>query len=301
MAGKLAADPIAGYIAFKSTRAGLPRAWSERAMSRRAFLAALASVARAAEPSPLVAMPKGFLRKPSVEGKLPAVILIHGGLREMPLNKLKESAMGRMPSRFVQAGYVTAVITYNSRDDDPQSVASLEDCLAALQYLRMLSYVDSRSVVIYGCSGGGDLALETAAAADVCAIVAEEPASMMFTGVFNSSTPKKGERYTPADATAICENPKQYYKGLNRKNTNTKLGQLRCPILILQGDQSLVNRYNAEVLIPELKSWRKELQVITYPGQGHCFGFQGQKGSEKLFQDVDAFCRRYVPAQPRTA
>jgi acetyl esterase/lipase len=244
-------------------------------------------------------MPRGFLRKPAGEGRFPAVMIIHGGLREMPLDSLKELAMATTPTRFVNAGYVTAVITYRSRDVDPQSGDSLEDCMAALQFIRMMPYVDSRSVIVYGCSGGGDLALEIAAAADICAIVAEEPASMLFTGMFNTGTPKKGDRYTAADAAPLMENPKALYTRPYQKRTSAKIGRIHCPILIVQGDQHPVNRFNAQILIPELKTWEKKLEVITYPGQGHCFGFQGREGSDKLFRDVDAFCKRNLPLQPR--
>ncbi len=42
------------------------------------------------------------------------------------------------------AGYVVAIITYRSRDHDPQSTVSLEDCLAAVDHLRRLPCVDNR-------------------------------------------------------------------------------------------------------------------------------------------------------------
>ncbi|MBI4910799.1 MAG: alpha/beta hydrolase [Acidobacteria bacterium] len=267
-------------------------------MNRRLFLTAFTTcVTRAA--APLQEMPRGFLRKPEGAGKFPAVILIHGGLREMPVEQLRKSAMGVMPGRFAEAGYVVAIVTYRSRDHDPQSPDSLEDCMAALQFMRMLPYVDSRSIVAYGCSGGGDLTLEMACAGDLAAIIAEEPASMMFTGTFNSASAKEGERYTPADSAPITANPKKYYTRAMQKNVDRKLSQMRCPVMIVQGDQSPVNRYNADVLIPALQSWRKVLEVKTYPGRPHCFGFQGRAGSEQLFRDVDTFCRKHLPVKPR--
>jgi hypothetical protein len=47
-----------------------------------------------------------------------------------------------------------------------------------------LPYVDATSIVVFGCSGGGDMALEIPAADTVAATVCEEPASVMFTGIF---------------------------------------------------------------------------------------------------------------------
>src|SRR4051812_33529317 len=58
---------------------------------------------------------------------------------------------------------------------------------------------------------GGDLALEIAAATEICAIVPEEPASHLLTGVYNADVPKKGERYTPADGFFISGNPRRFY------------------------------------------------------------------------------------------
>lgn len=98
----------------------------------------------------------GFLRKPPGAGPFPAVVVIHPGLVTFPTARLKTIALAAQPSRFLAAGYVVAVVTYRSRDVDPQTTVSLADSLAAMDYVRKLSYVDPKSIVIYGCSGGGD-------------------------------------------------------------------------------------------------------------------------------------------------
>ena len=135
----------------------------------------------------------GFLRKPPGDGPFPAVVLIHGGLMTWPSERLRQFVIASaMPSRFLAAGYVVATMTYRSRNVDPQSRVSLDDSLAAVEFLERRPYVNAASVVVYGCSGGGDLALAVASEKRVAAIVAEEPASIMFTGVWNSSSPKAG-------------------------------------------------------------------------------------------------------------
>lgn len=246
---------------------------------------------------------QGILRKPPGSGPFPAVVWIHGGLQTRPLDALKGLALNQAnPSRFLAAGYVVAVITYRSRDHDPQAKVSLEDCLAAIDHLRRLSFVDPKSIVIYGCSGGGDLALEVAAATEVCAIVPEEPASILFTGIFNAKFPKKGERHTPLDAAPISENPKHYYTPDYQKLTREKISRIRCPILIVQGDQHRINHFNAEVLIPELRSAGKTLEVITYPGEPHCFAFSGNQrpaAAFKAFQDTNTFYLRHLKTKPK--
>ena len=247
---------------------------------------------------------EGFLRKPPGAGPFPAVVMIHGGLVIRPTQQLKAYALDApLPSRFLAAGYVVAVITYRSRDDDPQSRVSLEDSVAAVNHLRELSYVDSKSVVIYGCSGGGDLALEIAAATDVAAIAPEEPATVLFSGIFNKEFPKSGQRHTPADAAPISAEPKSYYTTKYQTLTREKISRIRSPILIVQGDQHSINRFNRDVLIPELQSAGKALEVITYPGEPHCFAFGSQPASAvsalKAFQDSDTFFRRHINTQPK--
>ena len=249
---------------------------------------------------------QGFLRKPPGPGPFPAVVVIHGGLVTLPTERVRDLALGVQPSRLLAAGYVVAVITYRSRDHDPQSTVSLADSLAAVAHVRQLPYVDRGSVVVSGCSGGGDLALEVAAATDVAAIVPEEPATVLLTGIFNTSFAKQGERYTPLDAAPISADPARYYTAEYQSRTRAKLAKIRAPILILQGDQQPINRFNAAVLIPELKAAGKMLEVMTYPGEPHCFAFSGSgprtprpAAALKAFEDTDRFVRRYLQTQPK--
>jgi hypothetical protein len=143
--------------------------------------------------------------------------------------------------------------------------------------------------------------LEIAAVTDVCAIVPEEPASVLLTGVYNASLPKKGERYTPADDAVLSENPKGYYTPEFQKLTRAKLTRIQCPILIVQGDVRRINSFNAEVLIPELRATGKKLEVLTYAGEPRCFCFYGEGPrtprpaiSLKAFNDMASFCQRHV-------
>jgi dipeptidyl aminopeptidase/acylaminoacyl peptidase len=256
-----------------------------------------------------------FLRKPPGGGPFPAVLIIHGGLTTWREEDLKTYSLnGATPSRFLAAGYAVLATTYRSRDGDPQSKVSLEDCLAAIDYLRRLPSVDPKSIIAYGCSGGGDLALEIAAATDVSAIVAEEPASFIFAGIFNASFPKKGERYTPQDSAPIGEDPKRFYTPEYQKFTRGKIARIRCPILILQGDKSQGQRagpspvvpFNNQVLIPELLRAGKTVEQISYPGEPHCFCFYGSgprsprpAAALKAFHDIDAFCKRNISTKPK--
>lgn len=250
---------------------------------------------------------QAFLRKPPGEGPFPAVVLVHGGLTTMPTDRLREYAStNALPSRFLAAGYVVATITYRSRDVDLQSRVSLDDSLAAVEYLQRLPYVSAASVGVFGCSGGGDLAIAVAAEKPVAAIVAEEPASILFTGVFNNRSRKAGERYTPLDSAPIFEDARRYYTEEHRRPTREKIARIQSPILIVQGDVKTplaVNDFNAAILIPELQSAHKSVEVITYPGEPHCFAMRSRPASAaaalKAFRDSDAFVRRYIATQPK--
>ena len=202
---------------------------------------------------------------------------------------------------------------------DPQSSESLQDSLAAVEYVRHLPYIDLDSIVVFGCSGGGDLALEIAARTKIAAVVPEEPASHLMAGLFNSGTPKRGARYAAVDSFFILEDGKRYYTPEFQTILRAKIANIQCPILIIQGDVDRVfvpvNKFNAEVLIPELRAGGKTLTVRIYPGQPHCFcQWSGLTWPAALRQqppaswsaaaldasrDIDAFCRRYIKAQPK--
>jgi len=245
---------------------------------------------------------EGFLRKPPGDGPFPAILLIHGGLARRPTEGIGEYALGTHPSRFLEAGYVIAAITYRSRDIDPnaQTPLTVQDAVAAVDYLKGLPYVDPNSVVINGCSGGGDLALEVAAATEVAAIVPEEPASMLMAGVFNADVTASRSSGAEQDFVEL------YRAHGDRQGLLEKIARISTPILIVQGDGNLgLNRFNAEVLIPELRAAGKSLEVMTYPGEPHCFAVYSTPSRTprpavalKAFQDIDAFIRRYVETQP---
>lgn len=258
---------------------------------------------------------RGVLRKPPGNGPFPAIVCIHPGISTVPAAGLQAFARAVNASRFLAAGYVVLMPTYRSRDVDPQSTVSLEDSLAVVEHARLLPYIDSQSIIVYGCSGGGDLALEIAAATDVCAVVPEEPASLLMAGLLNTKVPKQGERYTGGESSAILANPRTYYTPEYQKILQAKIAKIQCPILIIQGDVHPINKFNAEVLLPELRAAGKALQVITYPGERHCFCFDASGAfpeqfpgrgipptpvmALKAFRDIDAFSQRHLKTKPK--
>jgi dipeptidyl aminopeptidase/acylaminoacyl peptidase len=243
---------------------------------------------------------EGFVRKPPGKGPFPAAILIHGGLTRRPTNELREYTSSTHPSRFLAAGYVTVVITYRGREIDPtaQTPLPVSDCVAAIEYVKGLSYVDPDSILVTGTSGGGDLTLESAAQTQVAAIAPEEPAAVLMAGlvVADSSVAQK------ADYVQL------YAAKRDHRKFRAKIAAIDSPILILQGDHdthSGLNRFTAEVLVPELEAAGKFFEVVTYPGEPHTFSFSSSPertprpaAALKAFRDIDAFARRFIKVQP---
>jgi dienelactone hydrolase len=242
------------------------------------------------------------------------MVWIHPGLTTFPRAVLELFARdGANPLRFLAAGYVLIVPTYRSRDADPQSTLPVDDLSAILAHARQLPYVDPASIVVYGCSGGGDLALEVAAATEVAAIVAEEPASFMFTGIFNKNSPKAGDLFTPEDTRPLGDNPTRFYTPEMRAFTRAKISRIHSPILVLQGTTNWVVPFNNQVLVPELRAAGKTLDVRSYPGEEHCFCFEGGgvppppffKASQswprtalQAYRDIEGFVRSFLKTQP---
>ena len=242
-------------------------------------------------------------RKPPGKGPFPAIIYLHGGLATTPMERLKDLALRRPnPSRYLAAGYVIVIPTFRSRQQDPQTRDALADCLTVVDHVKKMPDVDPNSVVVYGCSGGGSLALELAGEVKLSAIAAEEPATVLYTGMFTRNTPRRGTVAQASDAESIMEDPKRFYTEEAQKFTREKIRKITCPILIVQGDQHIINKINNELFIPELKTQGKKIEVITYAGERHCFGFAGDgspQAASRLFSDCQAFFLKHLPRRPR--
>lgn len=246
------------------------------------------------------------IRKPPGKGPFPAIVFLHGGLSPVPESQLQEwSRSGPTPNRFLEAGYITVIPTFRSRAKDPQSTDALWDATGVIEHLMFrMPEVDARSIVAWGCSGGGSLALDLAGQIPLAAVVAEEPATVLFTGMFHKGSPKQGAEFTPADAQPLMDDPRKFYLPEMQRNTREKIRWLMAPVLILRGDQHPINRFNSEILAPELKAAGKRFEEKVYPGEPHCFGFIGDRRPEaaaKAFADADGFFRRFLKTEPGKA
>ena len=250
----------------------------------------------------------GVVRKPPGRGPFPAVVVIHGGTGPVPLSVLKYQVLNSPTmTRFLAAGYVTMIPTFHS-PEDPQALDPLWDTLAIVDHVKQMGEVDPNSVVVYGCSVGGDLVLEIAGETEVAATTIEEPITILFTGMFTKDTPKGGASFTYADVYPLLEDPHSFYTPAIRRVTQARIRKINGPIFIAQGDQQfdgVVDHHKIvdEILIPELNAAGKELEEMVYPDQGHCFGFSGgigggEEAASMFFADMDAFFKRHLLMQP---
>ena len=246
------------------------------------------------------------IRKPPGDGPFPAIVFLHGGLGQSPMNGLRRNAVeSPAQSRFLAWGYVTVTATRRSIRHDPGDRGVVDDTLALVDAVQALPYVDRESVVLYGGSGGGTLALEVASVSDeLAAIVAGEPASIIYMGMFakehvvldDAGKPAKDRRWDVMNA-----DPQKLYTPELRNHTRSKLEGLSTPTLILHGDRHALKKFNFGVLIPEMESMGKPVTVVRYPGEHH--GFYWGRGripelARKANRDADAFIRKHVSVRP---
>lgn len=232
------------------------------------------------------------VRIPPGEGRLPAVIVLHGGLESRPVDGLKIMARSQPTlCRLLAAGYVTVTATFRSRQDDPQTRDALVDCLAIVDYVKKMPRVDPKSVVIFGGSGGGSLGMELAGETELCVVAAGEPANVLFTGVLNKEN---------RNLEDIMNNPRKYYTPELQRFTEEKIKKINCPVMIVHSNVHAINKINDEIVLPAMRDAGKYYEVVFFPGMPHGFynGFQSGEIGVKAYDAVACFYSRHVPTKP---
>jgi len=155
--------------------------------------------------------------------------------------------------------------------------------------------VDPNSVAVLGGSGGGSLALELAGERDLCAIVAGEPATVLFTGLMVRGMSDRGPAFQE-----VMRNPKKHLTPELEKFTQAKIKQIHCPALIVHGDLHPLKTINTEVIVPEMRAANKTVEYIEYPGQAHGFWWGAADGAvgQKVFDDTMRFIKPTLKTQP---
>jgi len=247
---------------------------------------------------------RAWWRKPHGDGPHPAIVFIHGGLTEFPEAALRRHLTANpVITRFLAAGYAVVMATFRTYEQDVQSRGPIDDVRAVVRTATGLPGVDPRRIALYGGSGGGSIALELGGDPEVRAIVAGEPATVLYTGMLTT-----GE-YSPR--LEIMANPERFFTPEFRERTRAKLATLRAPVLILHGDRHDLRKLNGPIIVPLMKEAGVRVEYREYPGYGHGFYFGGGddrwgKGAdecvvEDVVRDVRRFLDQALPSDDRHA
>lgn len=240
-------------------------------------------------------------RRPASKGSLPAIVFFHGGGGYSDIDGLKRYLQnGAMQTRFLQKGYVTVQSTrrpyWPSRGKDQPTGFhdAVQDAVLVVERVKQIPGIDPEKIVLYGGSGGGILAIATAAKTKVAAVVAGEPATVILLD------PRTGQSASPAAYSDLMEDPLALYNSDRKKEVLEWLQQVSAPVLILQGNQVGLYRTNFEILVPEMRRLGKDISFVEFPGKSHGFYWGNVKAGatletvEKIMQDVDQFLQRHL-------
>jgi dipeptidyl aminopeptidase/acylaminoacyl peptidase len=185
---------------------------------------------------------------------------------------------------------MTVAATRRPRDQDRQSPNPLTDTLAIVKDISKMPEADPKSVVLWGDSSGGCLALEVAGQTSLCAIVLMEPDMTLFCEMIT-----KDVRFP-----AIVEKPEQYWTKEVEERTRKKIEKINCPILFAHGDQHPSPKLNNQFLIPKLKEAKKKVEVILYKDEPHGFsrGTGTPHAEKKFFEDSHSFFLKHLATRP---
>ena len=238
---------------------------------------------------------------------MPLVLALHGGLDPLPAAVLRAIAeRSRTLGRLVDAGCAVAVPTRAPLLGPRGLRGAVGDTLAALDALGDAG-IDTRALLLFGSSGGADLALAVSAALEPLALVIEEPASSIITGVLDASSVATGAEVGPRQAWP--DDALARYTDARRAATRSLLLDVGAPVLLAVGDQRLdgVDPRSVldQLLIPEMLECQVRFAAQVYPGLPHGQGMIAGVAPDpfpeslepvlsKLFDDVSAFFSMYV-------
>jgi acetyl esterase/lipase len=235
---------------------------------------------------------RAFHRVPKGDGPFPAVVFVHGGLTHFPDTTLQQQLRDNpVITRMLAAGYAVVKATFRTYEQDVLSRGPVEDVRAIVRALAKSPQIDPHRIALFGGSGGGNRALELGGDEAVQAVIAGEPATLLFTGMLTTGD------YGPR--LEIMAAPGKYFTPEVRERTLQKLKTLRAPVLIVHSDQHDLHKFNGPLFVPLMQQAGVTVEYREYPGYGHGFYFGGgddrwgkgadEKVVSEVVRDVLAF------------
>jgi len=237
-------------------------------------------------------------RTPPGEGLFPAVVFIPGGMTEHDIVwRIHAAKTGPLQTRFLAAGYVIVLSTFRTYAENSRDPGPIQDNVAVVDYVKQMPEVDSKSIVVFGASGGGRLALELAGLGErtgLAAIACGEPATTLYAEMY-----PEGMRGPNME---VSRNHQKYFGDENSIILKEKVQRLSCPILVVHSDVHQISIVNSKYHIPEIRAQGKSLETILYPGFDHGFYWgRGRTGITKdVFERMVNHLRKYFSEYLRT-
>ena len=236
------------------------------------------------------------------DGPFPVMLFFHGGVRSLSKDKVDHSVEEATATRFLNKGYMVVASTRRKLEwletEDPETYTGMVwDGIAAVKKTKMLPGADPESIVIYGGSVGGGLAIETAAQTSIAAVVSGEPSTdtWMLPEIVESDKPIFG--YHDVFPGYYTEEVKSFVRSL--------LSRIDCPFLLLQGDPAGFRTTDYLYMMRELTELGKHAKSIGYAGYQH--GFYWGAGAlqmteqelDEVIEDTHTFILPHLKTKPK--
>ena len=233
----------------------------------------------------------------NAQGKLPAVIWVHGG-GWSDENLTRKYLPSRQIADLVKRGYVAASIDYRL-SQVARFPAQIEDCKSAVRFLRAHAeeyHVDPEHIAAWGESAGGHLVELMAFTTD------DEFVDSNYPGI-SSRIQAVIPWYAPYDLRekeGEEEEGKEVYRNLFAYEDEQERRRVRAaaspvtyaarsnpPTLLMHGDcDLLVDFADSERMYEAMKAAGNDVELVKVTGQGHGF-FDGEEYYLKIYQFLD--------------
>ncbi len=242
-------------------------------------------------------------RKPIGTGPFPVMLFFHGGVRSFSRSVVDDFLKNATTTRFLKKGYMVVASTRRElqwrKTENPSSYTAgmVYDGIAAVRKAKTLPGADPESIVIYGGSVGGSLAIETAAQTSIAAVVSGEPASDIWMG-----PELKGKEIRNFGNYDVFPS---YYTEEVKSFVRSLLDRIDCPFLLLHGDPTGFRTTDYLYVMRELTELGKRAKSIGYGGYQHGFywgmGTRQMTGQEldEVIEDTHTFILPHLKTKPK--